>query len=466
MYNTRDADAGSSLWRRAMGGGAPPRRRLSDAGSTVALAEAAAGSSIEAPPEAFRARSVLVSCERQLPAVLAMLQLDGVARRILLCPPDLDPAHVPGIVAEAEVDIIVSDGTGPAAQAMPGVPVLACGTIIRPSPPARDRDAATEWLLFTSGTTGRPKLVLHTLASLAGPLGDGLARPGDAVWSTFYDVRRYGGLQILLRALLGGASMVLSQAGEPLADFLQRAGSQGVTHMSGTPSHWRRVLMSQAATRIAPRYVRLSGEVADQAVLDGLKAAFPASEVAHAFASTEAGVAFDVRDGLAGFPAGYVGRPGTACDMRVEDGSLRVRSARTASRYLGDRGPLADADGFVDTGDMLELRGDRYHFVGRREGVINVGGQKVHPEEVEAVIHRHPAVQMARVRARFSPITGAVVVASVVTRPDRSTPFETLRAEILEICRGALPAHKVPALLTDVPALDIAPSGKLRRADA
>ena len=466
MFNTKEADASSTLWYRVVAGGVPPQRRLSDAGSTTTLAGATAGSSIEAPPEAFRDRSVLISCERQFPAVLALLQLDGIARRILLCPPDLDPAHVPDIVAEAEVDVVVSDGTGPAAQAMPSVPVFACGTIIRPSPPAQGRNAATEWLLFTSGTTGRPKLVLHTLASLAGPLDDGLARPSGAVWSTFYDVRRYGGLQILLRALLGGASMVLSQAGESLADFLQRAGSQGVTHMSGTPSHWRRVLMSPAATRIAPRYVRLSGEVADQAVLDGLKATFPASEVAHAFASTEAGVAFDVRDGLAGFPAGYIGRPGTACDLRVEDGSLRIRSARTATRYLGDRGRLTDADGFVDTGDMLELRGDRYYFVGRREGVINVGGQKVHPEEVEAVIHRHPGVQMARVHARFSPITGAVVVASVVTRPDRPIRFETLRAEILEICRGALPAHKVPALLTDVPALDIAASGKLRRTDA
>ena len=54
---------------------------------------------------------------------------------------------------------------------------------------------------------------------------------------------------------------------------------------------------------------------------------------------------------------------------------------------------LTDADGFVDTGDMVELRGDRYYFVGRRGGIINIGGLKVHPEEIEAVINRHPAVQ-------------------------------------------------------------------------
>ena len=71
---------------------------------------------------------------------------------------------------------------------------------------------------------------------------------------------------------------------------------------------------------------------------------------------------------------------------------------------------------------MVELRGDRYHFVGRRGGVINVGGLKVHPEEIEAVINRHPAVRMSLVRGRRNPITGAIVVAEVVLqRPARPT---------------------------------------------
>ncbi len=69
---------------------------------------------------------------------------------------------------------------------------------------------------------------------------------------------------------------------------------------------------------------------------------------------------------------------------------------------------------FVDTGDMVELRGDRYHFVGRRGGIINIGGLKVHPEEIEAVINRHAEVRMSRARSRRSPITGSIVVADVI----------------------------------------------------
>ena len=454
--------------------GCLPGRVLSDKVASVALADLAGGSSLGAPLAWFAGRSVLLLCDGQLPAVLALLQLDGVAQRVLLCPPDLAAAHLPAVMAAASVDAILHDGTVRTDGLPSGAPIIPCGTVIQPATSGAAAGAATmdtEWLLFTSGTTGRPKLVVHTLPSLTGPLDDGLAVVPGTVWSTFYDVRRYGGVQILLRALLGGASMVLSDAAEPVASFLARAGAAGVTHMSGTPSHWRRALMGRAAEYVSPRYIRLSGEVADQAILDSLRAAFPAAEVAHAFASTEAGVAFDVRDGLAGFPASLIGQPGAKAEMQVVDGSLRIRSARTASRYLGAAASLAGADGFVDTGDMVERRGDRYLFVGRREGVINVGGQKVHPEEVEAVINHHPAVQMSRVRGRANPITGALVVADIVLRPEHERPsgtaaFDATRDEILEACRRVLPAHKVPITVRPVDALPVSASGKLERLNA
>ena len=126
----------------------------------------------------------------------------------------------------------------------------------------------TEWVLLTSGTSGVPKMAVHSLASLIAPIGAGQRLDGAVVWGTFYDIRRYGGLQIFLRAIVGGASLVLSSAGEPIADHLARLGRCGVTHLSGTPSHWRRALMSPEIGKIAPRYVRLSGEIADQAILD------------------------------------------------------------------------------------------------------------------------------------------------------------------------------------------------------
>ena len=82
--------------------------------------------------------------------------------------------------------------------------------------------------------------------------------------------------------------MVLSEPNEPIADYVARLNARGVTHISGTPSHWRKFLMSDSASGFSPRYVCLSGEIADQAVLDGLSRAFPEASIGHAYASTEA----------------------------------------------------------------------------------------------------------------------------------------------------------------------------------
>jgi acyl-CoA synthetase (AMP-forming)/AMP-acid ligase II len=138
-------------------------------------------------------------------------------------------------------------------------------------------------------------------------------------------------------------------------------------------------------------------------------------------------------------------------------------------RYVGeDGGVLTDGQGFVDTGDMVERRGDRYYFLGRRSGVVNIGGLKVYPEEVEAVINGHPAVRMSVVRSTRSPITGSLVVADVVLKrePGQDTANSgtaALKREILQICHESLPAHKIPATIRFVQALEVAAAGKLDR---
>jgi len=445
-----------SLWGLIERGGYLARRFLHGLDTSVALAELAAGSSLSRAPEGLAGKSILIATGDQLTAALAAIELDGIARRIVLCPPDLSPDHFPHVMATAEIDTVVSDGR------ISGD--VACSPDFTPAERARPFCCQTEWVLLTSGTTGVPKLVVHTLASLAGAIEpNSFTAAEGSVWSTFYDIRRYGGLQIFLRAMLGGGSLVLSSAKEPVGDFLARVGRHGVTHISGTPSHWRRALMSPIAGKMAPKYVRLSGEIADQAILDDLKAFYRGAGVAHAFASTEAGVAFSVDDGMAGFPASLIGNGADEVEMKIVDGSLRIRSPRTATRYLGDVGPLRDGDGFVDNGDMLEARDGRYYFVGRRGGVINVGGMKVHPEEVEAVINRHPAVRMSLVKARKNPFTGAVVVADVVAREE---PSDTLQGDILAACRTRLAPHKVPAAIRFVPALDVGDSGKIARVGA
>jgi acyl-coenzyme A synthetase/AMP-(fatty) acid ligase len=440
------------LWDAVQSAGRLDARWIESAGGRVGLAELETGSALCAPPQMLRGRSILIRTADQLPAALALLELDGLARRMVLCPPDVDERHLPAIAAAAEVEVVVGD-TLPAGLRSDFV---ACTARVSPAPVERHGSQASEWVLLTSGTTGVPKLVVHSFETLTGPMRGGA--PGEAtVWSTFYDTRRYGGLQVFL---------VLSGPGETVADFLSRAGERGVTHISGTPSHWRAALMSAASGRIKPGYVRLSGEIADQTILDALRAAYPGAKIAHAFASTEAGVAFAVEDGKSGFPAALTEQRGGPVELCVEAGTLRIRSDRMALRYLGpDAAPLHDGQGFVDTGDVVERRGDRWRFAGRRGGVINIGGRKAHPEEIESVINRHPRVRMSLVKARRNPITGAVVVADVVAETG-TADADALRDEILGGCKAALPRHMVPVALRFVADLPIAASGKLVRPHA
>jgi acyl-CoA synthetase (AMP-forming)/AMP-acid ligase II len=441
-------------------------RTISDAHRIVSLTDILEHSCLGDRLGELAGRSVVMAVSDQLISGLVMTEIDGVARRMLLCPPDLNTDHLQSLMQDADIDAVVTDH--PERWTESHVKL-----VIPAAPPARaatqiKTERATEWLMLTSGTSGVPKIAAHTLEALTGAIvADGPAR-NAAVWATFYDIRRYGGLQIFLRAIVGGGSMVLSSPHEALADHVARLQARGVTHISGTPSHWRKLLMSGSASKFSPRYVRLSGEIADQAVLDGLSAAFPAASVGHAYASTEAGVGFAVNDGREGFPADIVGANRDGVEMAVEDGSLRIRSRRTAHAYIGrNAAELTDRDGFVDTGDMVELRGDRYHFVGRRGGIINIGGLKVHPEEIEAVVNRQPEVRMSRAKSRRSPITGGIVVVDVLLADDADAgQSNEIRARILADCKASLAPHKVPAVIKFVPSLDITAAGKLARHDA
>jgi acyl-CoA synthetase (AMP-forming)/AMP-acid ligase II len=406
-------------------------------------------------------------------AVVLLTAADGRAESVLLTSPGLPAEVVNPLIALIEPQGVLTpepEGAAPAprmpwhraGQAASLAALLAPLQARQPESGSRtgaDGERATAWILTTSGTTGTPKLVAHGLASLTRTTRTDPTRSAGQVWGLLYDYTRFAGLQVLLQSLLSGACLAVADPKAPLAAQLAFLAASGVTHLSATPTLWRKILMTPGAEDLPLRQITLGGEIADEAILQSLSRHFPKARLSHIFASTEAGVGFSVTDRQAGFPAQYLTEPPSGIGLRIIEGRLQVRNDQVRPDYLGGQGALA-RDGWVDTGDAVDQIGDRVLFKGRANGVINVGGNKVHPEEVERALLSHPDVVMARVYAKSNPITGALVMADVVAGP---TAPESLSRDLQTYLRPRLERHMIPARIRITEPFDINVAGKIKR---
>lgn len=317
-----------------------------------------------------------------------------------------------------------------------------------PGPPPEGFSGQTDWAIYTSGTTGEPKPILHSLASLSRAV-----KPADGrrVWGLVYDPRRLAGIAVVLQALSTGSTLVDARESN-IADRVKFMRQHGVTALSATPTLWRQMLQSGQADNWNLDRITLGGETADQRVLDVLARKFPEARITHVFAASETGVAFSVGDGVEGFPRSYLDSPPRGVSIQIREGILWIHNPASG---------LADDDGYVSTGDVVSVSNDRVLFRGRESGVVNVGGTKVFPEQVENELRRHPAVVDALVRAKSNPFSGSILTAQVVLDDDYdgSVTPANMRAWLA----GRLPAPLVPAIVAIVDRLESSTTGKAVR---
>lgn len=417
----------------------------------------------------LQGRTVALSVRAQLSLARLLVRLDGVASALLLVPAEWAEGTWAERFATAEVEVVISDQAPPR-----GLRVehrFASEVLEEPTaaPTASSSGTAaaqaTRMILPTSGTTGTPKLVSHSWATLTRALKPG----GDAPcrrWGLLYELGRFAGLQVFLQALASRATLVFTDQLPDLEARLELLAAEGCDALSATPTLWRQILMSPVGRRLPLRQVTLGGEIADELVLQALARTFPGARITHIYASTEAGVGFSVKDGRAGFPAAYLSEPPGGVELKVDAaGHLWLRPPVRGQFFVGAEG-LETAEGWIDSGDLVERRGDRFYFLGRASGAINVGGDKVYPEEVERVILEMPEIALARVSGRRNPIVGALVEAVVVPRagkPGDVTATVELARRVREHCAARLPRHKVPAIVQVLEALPTEGTGKLTR---
>lgn len=304
--------------------------------------------------------------------------------------------------------------------------------------PAVAKVLAGRVTVLTSGTTGLPKLIPHTAETLN--TFDRVRDLPPSVWFLPYQVGSYAWYQMVgLSLFVPGQDLVLGDFADLVSSFEVALRAGYVTAISSTPTFWRHALMSidEALLAAAPlRSISMGGEIVDQAILDRLSTLYPAATIRHIYASSEAGASIVVTDGRAGFDADLLRREGGAIDMKIESGRLFIRSPY---------GNLTDMGGWIDTGDLVEVRNGRAYFCGRAgNAMINVGGQKAFSPDIEGCLMSHPDVVWAQVSARRAPLVGYLPVASVVLRA--SMEPETAEAMLTAHCEGKLADFAIPRM--------------------
>jgi long-chain acyl-CoA synthetase len=295
-------------------------------------------------------------------------------------------------------------------------------------------------ILFSSGSTGEVKASLHDATRL-------LERHRQARRSYrcigFLLLDHIGGLNTLASTLFGGGTLI-AVADRSVATVCDAIARHRAEVLPTTPTFLTMLLIADAPRRrdlSSLSLITYGTEPMPQTVLSALRAALPRVRLKQTYGLTEVGI-LATRTDDAGSLWMRVG--GAGFETQVRDGVLWIRARGAMLGYLNAPSPF-DADGWLCTGDVVEQDGDYIRICGRRSEVINVGGEKVFPAEVENIILATDNIAEAAVMGMPSPVTGQVVVAYVRLVADE--PAHQVEARVLAQCRRHLPEFKVPALV-------------------
>jgi len=335
----------------------------------------------------------------------------------------------------AVVALLQSDDDGEAARRL-----AAASEASQPQPLATLRATGRPGLvLFSSGTSGVPKAIVHDAATLLESYPCEAPRPGPMLAPMPLD--HIGGLNTVLRGLARKTPIVLPRDRHPetIAADVER---ERIAILPASPSLLRLLLASDALARYdcsSLALVTYGSEKMDEATLAKLREALPHARLRQTYGMSEMGilaVKSESDDSL------WMRLSKGSNEVRIVDGALEVRSPPSFLGYLNAPSPLT-ADGWYQTGDLVEIRDDGlFRVLGRRSAVINVAGQKVLAEEVEEVLRGMELVLDAVVVAEAHPLLGQIVAAKLVLK--RASPLADVRRAVHAHCMGRIAAFKVP----------------------
>lgn len=297
-------------------------------------------------------------------------------------------------------------------------------------------------VIFSSGTTGAPKGALHDVTRLMTKF----ATPGKALRTLgFLLFDHISGIDTVLYTLMSGGALVCATS-RNTGIVCRTLEAQKVEVLPTAPSFLNMLIMSGEAEKhdlSALKIITYGGEMMSQAVLDRVASVFPDARLVQKYGASEFGA---LRSRSEDNTSRWISFDRGEMKWRVQDGLLEIKTGTSMVGYLNAPSPFTE-DGWYQTGDRVEVNGDRLRFLGRDSDLISVGGQKVYPAEVEDALKSIPWVVDAVVFGQPHPMLGASIHARLQTKAQTLEPAE-LRQKIRRHLTDKLEDYKIPQRFT------------------
>ena len=292
-------------------------------------------------------------------------------------------------------------------------------------------------ILFSSGSTGDPKAAVHDFGAI---LNKFKIRKRKKRMLTFLLFDHIGGVNTLFYILSNGGTIITVQDRSPDA-VLSLVEKYKVEILPTSPSFLNMILLSEAYKRhdlSSLERITYGTETMPESTLKAINELFPNITLQQTYGLSEVGI---LRSHSESSDSLWVKIGGEGFKTRVVDGMLQIKAESAMLGYLNAPSPFTE-DGWFMTGDEVEVKGDYYLIKGRRSEIINVGGQKVYPAEVESVILQMEGVLDAAVSGEKNPILGNIVTVKVHLANDETVKNFTKRMKLF--CKDKLQSYQIP----------------------
>ena len=295
-------------------------------------------------------------------------------------------------------------------------------------------------VLFSSGTSGAPKGMLHRLPALLERFQS--VSPRDDRTLQLLLIDHIGGLDAALRCLCAGSTLILPEA-RTAAAAGEAIQAQRVNVLPASPTFLNLMLLEGVPSQYDCRsldVIAYGAEPMPESLLKRLRINFPHARLQQKFGTSETGA---IRVQSEGDASLFFRITDPDTQWKILDGELWLKTPSRVLGYLNADDHALEANGWYRTGDLVEENNGALRIIGRRSELINVGGQKVHPAEVEALLLDLEGIEGCRVFGEPDPLTGQHVACEIASRMDRDA--RAWKRAIRQHCRSTLAPWKLPS---------------------